>query len=50
MLIIQFEKEAQARGAIVHWAETSEEVNRIVLDIAQNNVRQEGHQVEVDGE
>jgi L-lactate dehydrogenase complex protein LldF len=35
--LLQFEKEAQARGAIVHWAETSEEVNRIVLDIAKTN-------------
>jgi len=29
-----FEKEATARGAVVHWAETAEDVNRIVAEIA----------------
>jgi len=30
----RFEKEATARGAVVHWAETVDEANRIVLEIA----------------
>ena len=32
--LTHFEREAIARGAIVHWAETGAEVNRIVLEIA----------------
>ena len=36
----EFERNAAARGAVVHWAETREEVTRIVLDIArQHGVR-----------
>jgi L-lactate dehydrogenase complex protein LldF len=36
-----FEREATARGAIVHWAETAEDVQRIVADIArQHGVKQ----------
>jgi L-lactate dehydrogenase complex protein LldF len=36
----EFERNAVARGAVVHWAETREDVNRIVCDIArQNGVR-----------
>lgn len=31
----EFERNATARGAVVHWAETREDVNRIVLDIAR---------------
>jgi L-lactate dehydrogenase complex protein LldF len=38
--LFQFEQAAQARGAIVHWAETGDDVNRIVRDIAlQNGVK-----------
>lgn len=33
----EFERNAAARGAQVHWAETSEEVNRIVCDIARRH-------------
>src|SRR6185295_20252735 len=29
-----FERNATARGAVVHWAETTEEVNRIVCELA----------------
>ena len=29
-----FEQEATARGAVVHWAETADDVNRIVAEIA----------------
>ena len=32
-----FERNALARGAHVHWAETGQDVNRIVLDIAREN-------------
>jgi len=32
--LLQFEQQATARGAIVHWAETGEEANRIVTEIA----------------
>jgi L-lactate dehydrogenase complex protein LldF len=32
--LLQFEQQATARGAIVHWAETGEDVNRIVVEIA----------------
>ncbi|OGA38356.1 MAG: iron-sulfur cluster-binding protein [Betaproteobacteria bacterium RIFCSPLOWO2_12_FULL_62_13] len=36
----EFERKATARGAVVHWAETAEEANRIVCDLAANyNVR-----------
>ncbi len=35
--LFQFEQAAQARGVIVHWAETGTDVNRIVRDIAQQN-------------
>jgi L-lactate dehydrogenase complex protein LldF len=31
----RFEREATARGATVHWAETAAEVNRIVVEIAR---------------
>jgi L-lactate dehydrogenase complex protein LldF len=31
-----FERNARARGAIVHWAERREDVNRIVLEIARS--------------
>ena len=38
--LIRFEQEAQRRSAIVHWAETAEEANRIICDIArQHNVK-----------
>lgn len=38
--LLQFEQQATARGAIVHWAETGDDVNRIVAEIAvQHNVR-----------
>ena len=32
--LLRFEQEATARGAVVHWAETADDVNRIVADIA----------------
>jgi L-lactate dehydrogenase complex protein LldF len=32
--LLQFEQQATARGAIVHWAETGTDVNRIVAEIA----------------
>ena len=32
--LTRFEQEATARGAVVHWAETADDVNRIVADIA----------------
>jgi len=32
-----FERNALARGAQVHWAQTGQEVNQIVLDIARRN-------------
>ena len=36
----EFEQNATARGAVVHWAETAADVNRIVCDIAaQHGVR-----------
>jgi L-lactate dehydrogenase complex protein LldF len=35
--LILFEQAAMARGATLHWAETSDDVNRIVLEIAQRN-------------
>lgn len=34
-LLEQFEREATARGAVVHWAETTEDHNRIVLELLQ---------------
>jgi len=33
--LLRFEQEATARGAVVHWAETPDDVNRIVADIAR---------------
>jgi len=33
--LAEFERNATARGAVVHWAETREDVNRIVLEIAR---------------
>ncbi|MBI5751962.1 MAG: iron-sulfur cluster-binding protein [Hydrogenophilales bacterium] len=35
--LIRFEQEAQRRGSIVHWAETAEEANRIICDIARQH-------------
>jgi L-lactate dehydrogenase complex protein LldF len=35
--LIKFEEAASARGTVVHWAETAEDVNRIVIEIAQAN-------------
>ena len=32
--LLHFEQQATARGAVVHWAETAEEANRIVARIA----------------
>jgi L-lactate dehydrogenase complex protein LldF len=34
LYLAEFERNATARGATVHWAETREDVNRIVCDIA----------------
>jgi len=33
----QWERNAKAAGTIVHWVESAEEMNRLVLDIARNN-------------
>jgi L-lactate dehydrogenase complex protein LldF len=33
--LLHFEKQATSRGATVHWAETAEDVNRIVAEIAK---------------
>ena len=33
----RFEREATRRGTHVHWAETHEDINRIVVDIARRN-------------
>ena len=33
----EFERNATARGAVVHWAETREDVNRIVCEIARRH-------------
>ncbi|MDH3515002.1 MAG: LutB/LldF family L-lactate oxidation iron-sulfur protein [Gammaproteobacteria bacterium] len=33
----RFEQEATARGAVVHWAETVEDANRLVADIARQH-------------
>ncbi len=35
--LLRFEQAAQGRGAIVHWAETAEEANRIICDIARRH-------------
>ena len=35
--LLEFEKNATARGAVVHWAETAEEANAIIVNIAQQN-------------
>ena len=35
--LIRFEQEATARGAVVHWAENAEDVNRIVVEIARQH-------------
>src|SRR5258705_4441586 len=35
--IEEFERNASARGATVHWAETREDVNRIVCEIARRH-------------
>src|SRR4029078_10785206 len=37
LYLAEFERNATARGAIVHWAETREDVNRIVCDIARHH-------------
>ncbi|MGH8459325.1 MAG: LUD domain-containing protein, partial [Nevskiales bacterium] len=36
-LLEQWEKNAKAAGAIVHWAETPQDVNRLVIEIAQKH-------------
>src|SRR3990172_8018023 len=35
--LLHFEQEAAARGTVVHWAETGDEVNRIVAEIANQH-------------
>ena len=35
--LIEFEQKAIARGAVVHWAETADEANAIIVNIAQDN-------------
>lgn len=35
--LIEFERNATARGAVVHWAETAVEANAIIVDIAVRN-------------
>ncbi len=37
LYLLEFERNATARGAVVHWAETREDVNRIVLEIARTH-------------
>ena len=40
LYLAEFERNATARGAVVHWAETTAEANRLVCDIAaQHGVR-----------
>ena len=46
----EFERNATARGAVVHWAETTAEVNRIVCALAAEVRRKKSGQIEVDGE
>ncbi len=36
-LLEEWEKNAKASGAIIHWAETPQDVNRLVIDIAQKH-------------
>ena len=36
----EFERNAVARGAVVHWAETREDVNRIVCEIGRASCRE----------
>jgi L-lactate dehydrogenase complex protein LldF len=35
--LLEFEANAIARGAVVHWAETAEQANAIIVEIAQKN-------------
>lgn len=35
--LMEFEAQAQARGTQVHWAETAQDVNRILIEIARAN-------------
>jgi L-lactate dehydrogenase complex protein LldF len=35
--LLRFEREATARGAVVHWAEDIEDANRLVVEIAQRH-------------
>jgi L-lactate dehydrogenase complex protein LldF len=35
--LIKFEEMAKSRGTVVHWAETAQDVNRIVIEIAKAN-------------
>ncbi|MDE2260735.1 MAG: iron-sulfur cluster-binding protein [Betaproteobacteria bacterium] len=35
--LVAFEEQALARGSQVHWAETAQDVNRILIEIAQSN-------------
>lgn len=35
--LIKFEETAKARGTTIHWAETAQDVNRIVIEIARAN-------------
>lgn len=35
--LVEFEANATARGAVVHWAETAEEANAIIVDLAKKN-------------
>ncbi len=35
--LLEFEQNATRRGAVVHWAETAEEANAIIVEIAQKN-------------
>ncbi len=40
LYLVEFERNAKARGAVVHWAETTAEANRLVCEIAaQHGVR-----------
>src|SRR5262245_8630722 len=37
LYLAEFERNATARGAVVHWAETREDVNRIICEIARQH-------------
>ena len=46
----EFERNATARGAVVHWAETTADVNRIVMRAGVQIRRAQSGQVEIHGQ